>query len=113
MGPLVHLVNPGWEDTKLIAFDHWLTGVNLSLWLEQFTHPALTEFMQFAYFTYFVYLLILGDILYYKRDFESYWAVMTYSAAGYFGFFFPSSHACASRRFTCETIMWRMCWEDW
>ena len=83
MGPLVHLVNPGWEDTKLIAFDHWLTGVNPSLWLEQFTHSALTEFMEFAYFTYFVYLLILGGILYCKRDFESYWAVMTYSAAGY------------------------------
>ena len=87
MGGLVHLVNPGWEDAKLIAFDRWLTGVNPSLWLEQFTHPALTEFMQFAYFTYFVYLLILGGILYYRRDFDSYWAVMTYSAAGYvFGY---------------------------
>jgi membrane-associated phospholipid phosphatase len=83
MGRLVHLVNPGWEDTKLMAFDRWLTGVNPSLWLEPFTHPALTEFMQFAYFTYFVYLLILGGLLYYQRDFEGYWAVMTYSAAGY------------------------------
>jgi membrane-associated phospholipid phosphatase len=83
MGRLVHLVNPGWEDAKLIALDHWVTGVNPSVWLEQFTHPALTEFMQFAYFTYFIYLLILGGILYYQRDFESYWAVMTYSAAGY------------------------------
>jgi len=87
MGRLVHLVNPGWEDAKLIALDRWLTGMNPSLWLEQFTLPALTEFMQFAYFTYFVYLLILGGILYYQRDFESYWAVMTYSAAGYvFGY---------------------------
>jgi membrane-associated phospholipid phosphatase len=83
MSRLVHLVNPGWEDAKLIAFDRWLTGVNPSLWLEQFTHPGLTEFMQFAYFTYFVYLLILGGILYYQRDFNNYWAVMTYSAAGY------------------------------
>lgn len=94
MGRLVHLVNPGWEDAKLIAFDRWLTGVSPSLWIEQFTHPALTEFMQFAYFSYFIYLLILGGILYYQRDFESYWAVMTYSAAGYvFGYviatFFP------------------------
>jgi len=87
MGRLVHLVNPGWEDAKLITFDRWLTGVNPSLWLEQFTHPALTEFMQFSYFTYFIYLLILGGILYYQRDFESYWAVMTYSASGYvFGY---------------------------
>jgi len=94
LGKLVHLVTPGWQDTKLIAFDQWLTGVNPSLWLERFAHPALNEFMQFAYFTYFVYLLILGGILYYRRDLKSYWAVMTYSAVGYaFGYvismFFP------------------------
>jgi membrane-associated phospholipid phosphatase len=87
MGKLVHLVNPGWEDAKLIAFDQWLTGVNPSLWLERFAHPALNEFMQFAYFTYFLFLLILGAILYCQRDYKSYWAVMTYSAIGYgFGY---------------------------
>ncbi|HXY25357.1 MAG TPA: phosphatase PAP2 family protein [Candidatus Acidoferrum sp.] len=84
---LVHLVNPGWEDAKLIAFDHWLTGVNPSLWLERFAQPALNEFMQFAYFTYFLFLLILGAVLYCQRDFKSYWEVMTYSALGYgFGY---------------------------
>lgn len=87
MGKLVHLVTPRWQDAKLIAFDRWLTGVNPSLWLERFAHPALNEFMQFAYFTYFVYLLILGGILYYRRDAEAYWGVMTYSAIGYtFGY---------------------------
>ena len=94
LGELVHVVTPGWQDAKLISFDQWLTGVNPSLWLERFRHPALNEFMQFAYFTYFVFLLILGGILYYRRDWESYWGVMTYSAVGYvFGYvisiFFP------------------------
>jgi membrane-associated phospholipid phosphatase len=83
MGRLVHLVQPGWQDAKLIAFDHWLTGVNPSLWLEQFAHPALNEFMQFAYFSYFLFLLILGAILYYRKEWTNYWAVMTYSAVGY------------------------------
>jgi membrane-associated phospholipid phosphatase len=83
LGKLVHLVTPAWQDAKLIAFDEWLTGVNPSLWLERFTHPVLNEFMQFAYFTYFVFLLILGGILYYRREWESYWGVMTYSAVGY------------------------------
>lgn len=84
---LVHLVNPGWQDAKLLAFDRWLTGVNPSLWFEHLARPALTEFMQFSYFTYFVYLLILGGVLYYRRDWENYWAVMTYSAIGYaFGY---------------------------
>ncbi|HKW32918.1 MAG TPA: phosphatase PAP2 family protein [Candidatus Acidoferrum sp.] len=101
MARLVHLVNPDWEDAKLIAFDRWLTGVNLSLWLEQFTHPALTEFMQFAYFTYFIYLLILGGILYYQRDFERYWAVMTYSALGYvFGYLIAALFPVQSPWFT-------------
>jgi len=87
LGKLVHLISPGWQDAKLVAFDCWLTGVNPALWLERFAHPALNEFMQFAYFTYFVYLLILGGILYYRRDAEAYWSVMTYSAIGYaFGY---------------------------
>src|SRR5713101_6047809 len=55
LAKLVHLVTPNWQDAKLIAFDQWLTGVNPSLWLERFAHPALNEFMQLAYFTYFLY----------------------------------------------------------
>jgi len=83
LGRLVHLVQPAWQDAKLIAFDHWLTGVNPSLWLERFRHPALNEFMQFAYFSYFLFLVILGAILYHRREWENYWEVMTYSAIGY------------------------------
>ncbi len=83
LAKLVHLVTPNWQDVKLIAFDQWLTGVNPSLWLERFAHPALNEFMQFAYFTYFLFLLVLGGILYHRRDWESYWGVMSYSAVGY------------------------------
>jgi len=30
---LVHLVNPNWQDAKLIAFDHWLFSVHPALWL--------------------------------------------------------------------------------
>ena len=87
MGTLAHLVYPGWHDAQLIAFDTWLTGVNPSLWLERFAHPALNEFMQFAYLTYFLYLLILGGSLYYRREWEAYWAAMTYSVVGYaFGY---------------------------
>jgi membrane-associated phospholipid phosphatase len=83
LGKLVHLVHTGWEDAKLIAFDHWLTGVHPALWLEQFATPGRNDFFQFAYLTYFTYLLIVGGILYYRRDWRGYWAVMTYSALGY------------------------------
>jgi membrane-associated phospholipid phosphatase len=80
---LVHLVYPGWFEAKLIAFDYWLTGVHPVLWLERFANPLLNEFMQFAYITYFLYLLVLGGVLYVRRDWKAYWAVMAYSAAGY------------------------------
>ncbi len=83
LGKLVHLVTPGWRDAKLIAADYWLTGVHPTVWLEQFATPARNDFMQFAYLTYFTYLLVLGGILYYRRDLQGYWSVMTYSAAGY------------------------------
>jgi membrane-associated phospholipid phosphatase len=80
---LVHLISPDWQDAKLIAFDFWLTGVHPSIWLEQFATTARNEFMQFAYITYFIYLLVLGGILYYRKDWHGYWSVMTYSAVAY------------------------------
>jgi membrane-associated phospholipid phosphatase len=80
---LVHLISPDWQDAKLIAFDHWLTGVHPAIWLEQFATPARNDFMQFAYVTYFTYLLVLGGILYYRKDWRGYWSVLTYSAVAY------------------------------
>ncbi|HEY2459198.1 MAG TPA: phosphatase PAP2 family protein [Candidatus Acidoferrum sp.] len=80
---LVHLVDPTWEDAKLIAFDRWLTGVHPAVWLEQFATPARNDFMQFAYLTYFLYLLVLGGVLYYRKEWRAYWSVMTYSAVAY------------------------------
>jgi membrane-associated phospholipid phosphatase len=80
---LVHLISPQWQDAKLIAFDYWLTGVNPTIWLEQFATPARNDFMQFTYLTYFTYLLVLGGILYCRKDWRGYWSVMTYSAVAY------------------------------
>ena len=80
---LVHLVNPHWRDAKLMAFDHSLFGVHPSIWLEQFATPLRNDVFQFAYLTYFIYLLVLGGILYYRRDWHAYWSVMTYSAVAY------------------------------
>jgi membrane-associated phospholipid phosphatase len=83
LGKLVHLVSPAWQDAKLITADYWLTGVHPAVWLEQFATPGRNEFMQFAYLTYFTYLLVVGGVLYYRRDWRGYWSVMTYSAIGY------------------------------
>ncbi len=83
LGHLVHLISPNWQDARLIALDYWLTGGHPTIWLEQFATPARNDFMQFAYITYFTYLLVLGGILYYRKDWRAYWSVMTYSAVAY------------------------------
>jgi len=83
LAQLMALIQPHWQDAKLIAFDYWLTGVHPSVWLEQFATPGRNDFMQFAYLTYFVYLVVLGGILYYRREWHAYWSVMTFSMVGY------------------------------
>ena len=80
---LMTLATPNWQDAKLIAADHWLTGVYPSVWLEQFATPFRNDAMQFVYFTYFTYLLIVAGLLYFRKDWRAYWSVMTYSMAGY------------------------------
>ncbi len=80
---LMTLVTPEWQDAKMLAFDRWLAGVQPSIWLEQFATPLRNDGMQFFYLTYFTYLLILGGILYYRREWQAYWSVMTYSMVGY------------------------------
>src|SRR6266704_2008774 len=79
LGKLAHLVTPAWQDAKLIAADYWLTGVHPTVWLEQFATPLRNDFLQLSYLTYFVYLVMLGGILYYRKEREAYWSVMTYS----------------------------------
>lgn len=80
---LMTLYTPHWQDAKLIAFDYWLTGVHPTIWLEQFATTPRNEFMQLVYLSYFTYLLILGGILYVRREWHAYWSVMTYSMVGY------------------------------
>ena len=74
---LSHLIYPGWFDSWLIQFDHALTGVYPWDWLGQFASPALNDFMQVMYMTYFAALVVLPGILYAKREWRAFWAVLT------------------------------------
>jgi membrane-associated phospholipid phosphatase len=77
---LVHMIFPGWFDRYLIQFDFSFAGVHPSVWLAQFSTPALNDFMQFAYMTYFLYLVILPAILWVGRDRFAFWSVMVSTA---------------------------------
>ena len=96
---LVHLIDPLWRDSVLIAFDYHLTGVYPAVWLNQFTSVWLNETMQVAYMSYFLFLGILGISIYRRRHVESsaaltrdpagpaallaFWRVMTASIIAY------------------------------
>lgn len=80
---LVHMIFPGWFDSYLIQFDFNFAGVHPSIWLAQFSSPALNDFMQFAYMTYFLYLVILPAILWCARDRLAFWTVMVSTAVAH------------------------------
>lgn len=50
----VRLVHPVDYDGLLIAADRWLCGVDPTVWLGRFAHPALTEYLQICYFLFYV-----------------------------------------------------------
>lgn len=81
---LVRIVFPDWFDLWLIRFDYALLGVHPTVWLEQFATPALNDLAQAAYMTYFFYLIVLGGILYARREMEAYWAMLSSTAAAYY-----------------------------
>jgi membrane-associated phospholipid phosphatase len=96
---LVRLIEPAWQDSVLIAFDHRLTGVYPAVWLSQFSNTWINEAMQVAYMTYYLFLTILGASLYRRRlarsaflpagdpsgveALHAFWTVMTASMIGY------------------------------
>jgi membrane-associated phospholipid phosphatase len=96
---LVHLIEPAWRDSILIAFDYRLTGVYPAVWLNQFSSFWLNETMQIAYLSYFLFLSILGISIYHRRRIQvgaapgrdpagasalrAFWTVMTASIIGY------------------------------
>lgn len=61
---LVHPINPVDIDPQLIAIDYALFGVHPTVWLERWTVPWLTEYMQLAYVTFYFLPFVLCAPLY-------------------------------------------------
>ena len=47
-----HLIFDKWFDEEIIAFETLFTGIELSLWMQRITTPALTEWMMLSYVIY-------------------------------------------------------------
>jgi len=66
----IRFVNPYEFDDVLIIWDRFIFGTDPTVWLHQFSFPALTEFLQISYMTYFLMPLIHGIELHFRGDDE-------------------------------------------
>jgi len=71
----IHLVLPYINshvyDKELFEIDHWLLGVDPTVWIEQFINPYLTELLYILYFFYFPMPLIILGYLYRKKMYKA------------------------------------------
>ena len=70
---MVHPIHPTDYDTLFIAVDRWIFGVDPTVWLSRFTHPALTELLQTTYFAYYILFIVVGVGVYRRypiREFD-------------------------------------------
>jgi len=68
---LYYMINPihGADyDDWLIAVDRWLFGVDPTVWIAQWSHPALTEILQIAYTAFYLLFFSIGYELYRRGD---------------------------------------------
>jgi membrane-associated phospholipid phosphatase len=94
LGTAIPAIHPEREDTALQAVDQALIGTNLSIRMQPWVHPVLTDFFSFCYMLYFAYL-ILGQFSYLFGDLtvvKKYYAgLFSLYAVGYFGYsLFPA-----------------------
>lgn len=66
----VPVVHPVLYDDVLIRWDQALFGVNPTQWLQQFAHPALTEYLQITYTVFYFLPVLHGVELTLKGDHE-------------------------------------------
>jgi membrane-associated phospholipid phosphatase len=71
IAPLQHIIHPQWLDLKVIALETAIFGNELSLILEQYTFPILTEWMMFAYVIYVPLVPAVAFICYFSGGFNA------------------------------------------
>jgi len=68
---LVPAVHPALYDDVLIMADRWLTGgIDPTLWLADFSFPALTEYLQICYFLFYLLPIMQAIELFRRGDYQ-------------------------------------------
>ena len=85
----IHLVLPYINshvyDQQLYEIDHWLLGVNPTVWIEQFINPYLTELLYILYFFYFPMPLFILAYLYRHKKFKELDKAVVFIFITYYG----------------------------
>jgi membrane-associated phospholipid phosphatase len=68
LNPLIDLLSPVPYDRDLQALDHFLFGMQPSVWMERFHHPWLTELLFWCYTAFFFWQLALGVVLFARKE---------------------------------------------
>lgn len=69
---LVHNVNPFDWDEILIKMDFDIFGIHPTVWLEKWSNPILTEYLQLIYTSFYFLPIILAFLLYRRGDFRNF-----------------------------------------
>ena len=64
---LVHNVHPGDYDNLLMQIDYQIFGFHPTVWLESWTYPWLTEYLQIVYSTFYFLPIVLAIYLIRKK----------------------------------------------
>ena len=88
----IHFINPNDVHYMLAAWDEWLFGVQPTVWIEQFYHPVLTDWLSFAYMNYYWITLILVFWLYWEKRYVHFRTVMLSMMISYILDFLVMSH---------------------
>jgi hypothetical protein len=113
----VPAIHPGWNDALLVRLDRLLIGGNLSVALQSFAHPVLSDILSLCYLFFFPYLFcrivmyLRGDLEEAKRFFIGLFSVY---AIGYLGYtLLPAlgPHIYLSEQFYAR--VWNGSWSQW
>ena len=89
LGTAIPAIHSGHEDAALQAVDRALIGTNLSIRMQPWVNPVLTDLFSFCYMLYFLYLIIgqfsylFGDLGVLKKYYRGLFFLY---AVGYFGY---------------------------
>jgi membrane-associated phospholipid phosphatase len=89
LGTAIPAIHSGHEDAALQAVDRALIGTNLSIRMQPWVNPVLTDLFSFCYMLYFLYLIIgqfsylFGDLAVLKKYYAGLFSLY---AVGYFGY---------------------------